>query len=90
MPSMQDQPNVGPIPQGVYLIGEPVDTLEQGPFVLPLKPDDANEMFGRSGFLIHGDSKSHPGNGSEGCIIMPRFARDRIADSGDRELNVVA
>jgi hypothetical protein len=47
-------------------------------------------MFGRTGFLIHGDSLQHPGRASNGCIILPRPIRDRIAASGDDQLTVVA
>lgn len=45
--------------------------------------------LGRSHFLIHGDSVSHPGGASEGCIILNRTARQTIASSGDNELEVI-
>lgn len=89
-PDMQDAHNVGPLPRGLYTIGEPCDTQTHGPYVLRLTPDGANEMCGRAGFLIHGDSSSHPGSASEGCIIMPRAVREQIWDSGDRDLEVLA
>lgn len=88
-PAMQNVPNVGPIPVGRYLIGSPIDSPEHGPFALPLTPDAANQMFGRSGFLVHGDSIPHPGDASEGCIIQPRDARIFVWNSGDRELDVI-
>lgn len=87
-PAMQSVPGEGPIPQGVYCIGAPFDSLEHGPFALPLTPDAANTMFGRTGFLMHGDSLEHPGCASQGCIIMPRAVREAVANSGDRELRV--
>lgn len=87
-PAMQDVPNVGPLPAGKYTIGEPSDTKTHGPYVLHLTPDAANEMFGRSGFLIHGDSVVHPGTASEGCIILPRKVREQIWASEDRALVV--
>ena len=71
-PDLQDKIGVGPIPAGFYKIGEPqyVDkTGPHGPYVLPLVPDAGNEMHGRGGFLIHGDSLSHPGQASHGCVI---------------------
>src|SRR4051812_28785217 len=77
-PEDQDQHNRGPIPQGLYLIGDPVNTVTHGPFVLPLTPDPGNEMFGRAGFLIHGDSVVHPGMASEGCVILPMSIRQAI------------
>jgi hypothetical protein len=52
--------------------------------------DPKNKMFGRSGFLIHGDSFVKPGKASRGCIIMGRLIRNAIAASGDRLLRVVA
>lgn len=81
--------NWGPIPCGLYTIGAHVDTMTHGPFVLPLTPSPQNEMFGRSAFLIHGDSKVAPGSASEGCIILSRSVRERIAKSGDHELRVI-
>lgn len=89
-PADQNLPCKGPLPQGTYTIGKPVDTMTHGPFVLPLAPNATNQMFGRSGFLIHGDSIVNPGSASEGCIILPRYARERINESGDDLLDVVA
>jgi hypothetical protein len=91
-PAMQNQPDVGPIPQGRYTIGAPqcVDSPgPHGPFVLPLEPDPANQMFGRFGFLIHGDSIANPGLASRGCIIVDLVIRQQIAGSGDSDLTVV-
>ena len=87
-PSMQNLPCVGPIPQGTYTIGEPFNSTTHGPFAMPLSPAAANEMFGRSGFLMHGDSLEHPGCASEGCIIMPPDARHAVWASGDGGLKV--
>lgn len=87
-PAMQNVACIGPIPQGNYAIGEPFDSPAHGPFAMPLEPDPSNEMFGRSGFLMHGDSIEHPGCASEGCIIMQRAVREAVWNSGDRELEV--
>jgi hypothetical protein len=89
-PEAQSLHNQGPIPAGRYHIGPPQDTVTHGPFVLPLTPDPANEMFGRYGFLIHGDSVVHPGTASQGCIIQSRDTRVKLWTSGDRDLIVVA
>lgn len=86
MQAIQDQ---GPIPQGNYTFEEPEDTIAHGPYAMPLTPATDNEMFGRSGFLCHGDNIDNPGTASEGCIIIPRFARERIWESGDRQLQVI-
>ena len=75
---------------GKYTIGSPHDTLTHGPFVLPLQPDAGNQMFGRTGFLIHGDSVVEPGTASRGCIILSRAMRNDIALSGDKSLRVMS
>ena len=89
-PAKQSAHNEGPIPCGQYSIGDPHDSHDHGPFVLPLAPAMDNQMFGRSAFLCHGDSLKDPGTASDGCIIMTRKVRETIAASGDRELRVVA
>lgn len=80
----------GPIPPGFYTIGEPHDSSTHGPYVLPLTPHRDNEMHGRSGFLIHGDSVAHPGTASQGCIILPRAVRETVHRLADPDLEVVA
>lgn len=87
---MQTVHNVGPIPAGNYFIQKPEDTVTHGPYVLPLVPYSSNEMFGRSGFLIHGDSVVNPGTASEGCIILSRDVREKIWASTDHGLTVIA
>jgi hypothetical protein len=89
-PELASVEEVGPIPVGKYFIGTPHDTLTHGPFVLPLKPDLGNEMFGRTAFLIHGDSVVEPGTASRGCIIMNRAVRTQVAASGDKALQVIS
>lgn len=88
-PADQAIPNCGPIPEGLYTIAPPIDHPKLGPVAIPLRPDPRNAMFGRSGFWIHGDSATHPGQASDGCIVLPHFARASIALSGDTALNVV-
>jgi len=90
-PAMQTVHNVGPIPQGDWTIaGPPVKTAEHGPYVLTLKPSADTATFGRSGFLMHGDSKESPGCASQGCVVLPRLVREEVWQSGDRNLEVVA
>lgn len=88
-PTKQCIQDVGPIPRGLYTIGAPQDTVTHGPYVLPLTPDPANNMCGRSGFLIHGDSIVNPGTASQGCIILSRNCRQQIWTSGDQQLQVI-
>lgn len=88
-PDMQADKDTGPIPRGRCTIGgfhsEPVF----GPVVARLYPAEDNEMFGRSGFLIHGDNAAEDFTGSHGCIVLPREVREAIADSMDTWLEVV-
>jgi Protein of unknown function (DUF2778) len=89
-PELQNVHNLGPIPQGDWTItGPPADTKTHGPYVLRLTPEPETETFGRSGFLMHGDSKEHPGTASQGCIVVPRAVREQVWKSGDRDLKVV-
>jgi len=88
-PAMESVPDVGPIPRGEYQIGVPHDTDSHGPFVMSLTPAPANEMFGRAGFLMHGDSVHAPGTASRGCVILPRPIRERVWNSNDHRLQVV-
>ena len=50
----------------------------------------AGGIGGRPIKLVHGDSKEHPGEASEGCIILPRDIRERLSTSRDRLLVVVS
>lgn len=81
---------IGPIPRGFYTIGPAFDDLHgKGPVVMRLAPDPGNQMFGRSGFMIHGDlAPPRAGQASEGCIILNRSAREAIAASPVRRLIV--
>lgn len=88
-PDMQAVKNIGPIPVGQYTIGPAYDTATHGPIVMRLTPKQGTETFGRSGFLIHGDSLRAPGTASHGCIILPRKIREQVASSGDTDLEVV-
>lgn len=90
-PEAQKVHNKGPIPQGEWgILGPPVDTATHGPYVIHLFAKPGTDTFGRSGFLIHGDSIEHPGQASEGCIILPRSVREFIWNSNDHDLQVVA
>ena len=89
-PAMQDQRGIGPLPFGpqadgspnMFTFGEPVEHSQLGPFAIPLIPDPANTMFGRSDFYCHGDT-TPSGNASMGCVIMPLYIRKILAASAD-------
>jgi hypothetical protein len=89
-PADEDVVDQGPIPRGEYTTGPAQDDPKLGPCVMALTPNAGNEMFGRSGFFLHGDSASHPGKASHGCIVMDRNVRDVISSWGDTALTVVA
>lgn len=80
-PDMQSMSRVGPVPQGVYDVHPARDHPQLGPAALRLKPWPSNEMFGRSAFLIHGDNRKGDRSASEGCIVVPRTARNHINGS---------
>jgi hypothetical protein len=83
-PFMQNVKGVGPLPTGVYWMGqEPFDHHIHGKYCLRLIPVTGTEMYGRAGFLIHGDNVHHPGEASEGCIILDHDLRVQMATSGD-------
>jgi hypothetical protein len=89
VPADQNLPFLGPLPQGTYTIGQPIaNGGHMGPYVLPLTPSPVNNMFGRSGFFIHGDSIAAPGTASNGCIVLNREWRTLIAQSNDSLLVV--
>ncbi|WP_105664279.1 tlde1 domain-containing protein [Cronobacter dublinensis] len=80
--------NSGPLPRGTYTIGAPHHSPHTGKYTLDLTPSSLNDMCGRSAFRIHGASKAHPLDSSEGCIVAPLSARKSIWESGDTELKV--
>jgi hypothetical protein len=85
-PSAVALKGVGPLPPGIYEIGDPVDSPTTGPYSLRLKPLQPNVMYGRSAFVIHGGGPT----ASKGCIVLPRSARIAIHESGVERLVVVA
>lgn len=87
-PEMQNVHNIGPLPQGFYTVGPAYIHPHLGPFCFDLTPDPSNEMFGRSLFRIHGASALHSELSSQGCIVLPRNARQNIAASGETRLEV--
>ena len=88
-PAMDNVKNIGPLPRGVYrIVPEPFDHAKCGKYCIRLTPEPANVMHGRSGFLIHGDNGK--GTASNGCIILPRHARESIVREKYTEIEVVA
>jgi hypothetical protein len=88
-PNLEDHHQIGPIPRGTWKIG-PISEAHPnlGPHVMALTPV-GHDAHGRSAFFIHGDSVSHPGEASHGCIILQRETRMLIGGSRDNDLHVV-
>ena len=89
-PALEAVANVGPIPRGMWAVSAPRSTLTHGPYVLPVTALPETHTFGRTGFLLHGDSVVTPGSASQGCVILPKAYRVRLWKSGDPLLRVVA
>ena len=94
-PNMQNIPNIGPLPRGIYTIqpqaDNPISITKILPGSMRLMPNKNNSMFNRNGFLIHGPHKNDNYNSSNGCIILGRDVRDSIGDfvdGGDNQLRV--
>src|SRR5215813_11458970 len=68
-PLMQDQHDIGPLPRGRYKMTALIDSPHTGLATIILDPDPANQMFGRSGFRIHGDNAAANHTASNGSII---------------------
>ena len=90
-PAMQADRDIGPIPCGFYtMIALLAEDPVCGEYVIVLAPDIENQMFGREGFRWHGDSISHPGQASKGCIVSARPLRQEAWEGGDHNLQVLA
>ncbi|NML30786.1 tlde1 domain-containing protein [Paraburkholderia antibiotica] len=87
-PAMQGMPSMGPIPRGTYSIGAPFTHPHAGTYAMRLTPGSGTYTYGRSGFMIHGDSIAHPGSASDGCVIERMEIRRQIWSSGDHTLEV--
>ena len=73
-PALQDQKNVGPLPQGRYRLWlRASDHFASPSFALS---QEEGETFGRSGFWIHGDNQAR--DASRGCIVLDRVSRQCV------------
>lgn len=75
-PDLESKRQVGPIPRGCYMIGQPHFSQAVGPVAMHLTPI-GHAAHGRSALMIHGDNSRR--DASRGCIILPRVVRDQIA-----------
>lgn len=95
-PALQGVKGIGPIPRGLWRMISIGTSPNTGPNTIVLHAvdstpdDDREDTTGRGAFRIHGDSIAHPGEASDGCIILPRDARLALWRSGERLISVVA
>jgi hypothetical protein len=87
-PDLANVHDVGPIPIGTWLTTEGKDHPTLGPCAIALTPAPGTTTHGRSAFYIHGDLNDHHQDASHGCIVAPRYARERLSTSANRELIV--
>jgi hypothetical protein len=87
--SAENLPNQGPCPRGQYTLIPIADGGHLGPCVFRLVAAPSNEMFGRSGFYIHGDDAAMDHTASDGCLIFDRPIRETILSGGDFVLQIV-
>jgi hypothetical protein len=70
--------------------GQPIPHRGLAAPVIRLLPEPGTQVYGRDGFLIHGDNAAGNNTASTGCIIINGAAlRQEIWNSGDRILEVV-
>src|SRR5271157_1838672 len=65
----QDVRDHGPLPANCYTLG-PLHTVPHLGPCMSLTPDPDGQMYGRSGFFVHLDNPAHPGQSSDGCIVL--------------------
>lgn len=88
-PAAEAIKNLGPLPAGRYSLYRAAHKRFASP-AIRLDPRPDQEMYGRSGFWIHGDNLAN--DASSGCIILDHATRSAIAALmaiGFAELEVV-
>jgi hypothetical protein len=88
VPTYEHLKDEGTIPRGKYKIGKAFHHHKTGQYTMRLTPVGHN-AHGRTGLLIHGDSKDNPGGASTGCIVLPLHSRMLISASKDTDLEVI-
>lgn len=87
-PALEHARNVGPIPAGMYRIGEAYHHPDLGKVCMNLTPVH-HSARGRDAFRVHGDNSKLDKSASNGCIILPKAIRVQISESKDTDLLVV-
>ncbi|MFO1434846.1 MAG: RHS repeat-associated core domain-containing protein [Gammaproteobacteria bacterium] len=86
-PDKESERRTGPIPRGGWDIGGYDNS--KGPRTIDLSPRSGTETYGRDLFRIHGDSRRHPGNASEGCIICDLLTREKLTNGSGGTVTVI-
>lgn len=91
-PAEEEMHDLGPLPRGLYRMAAWFDKHPVvGLCAIELAPDPKNQMFGRSGFFIHGASALNPKESSHGCpVIGTCDTRRALWASPDHDFQVVA
>ena len=87
-PPMQAARGVGPTPLGTYSVGAPHHGNNTGSYTMNLDPQAGTDTFGRTLLRVHGDNPHHPGQSSDGCLMLPLAVRQAIWNSGDHQVQV--
>lgn len=87
-PDAQSLHDRGPIPHGKWTVSQAYAHPTKGPIAMTLTPI-RHGALGRSDFMIHGDSASHPGHASNGCIVLDGRIRREVASCGVHVLEVI-
>lgn len=86
---MQNAKGVGPIPVGLWRVGQWVSHPHLGLVVAALSPIKLTSTYNRDGFFIHGDNALMNHSGSDGCIVLPVAARNALRATGETQLTVI-
>lgn len=85
-PSVQRVNSVGPIPNGTWNATGVAQTLTSSggqtrphQNVIHLNPAPGTDALNRTNIRAHGDSTARPGDGSNGCLILPRDVRQDLS-----------
>lgn len=87
-PDCEHKRSQGPLPIGRYRVVPIVHDRFRGPVFRLVQ--ELGPTYGRGGFLIHGDSRTKPGQASSGCIILGYADRDAVGHYDVRTLEVCA
>lgn len=87
--AMQAVRGLGPTPVGTYTVGAPHHSRNTGNYTMNLDPQAGTNTWGRTLLRVHGDNPMHPGESSDGCIVLPLSNRQSIWNSGDHTVQVV-